>query len=257
MTADQDDIIRFEHVQLRLGGETIFEDLSFAVSRGEFVCILGPSGCGKSTLLRLIGDLLRADAGAITVEGRDPRESWQHLAFVFQSPRLAPWRTALDNVMLGMELRGVGFDRAQMQMQAARALELVGLAQDSGKFPRMLSGGEKQRVALARALAVEPQIVLMDEPFSALDPNTRQRMRAELIAIWQKTGKTIVFVTHDVDEALMLADRILLLSKKPAHVIEQIALGAPRPRTLAGDADLARRRDELMALFARLEQPAG
>jgi NitT/TauT family transport system ATP-binding protein len=257
MTAVPDEIIRFDQVRLRLGGETIFEDLSFAVRRGEFVCILGPSGCGKSTALRLIGDLLRADSGIIAVEGRDPRESWQHLAFVFQSPRLAPWRTALDNVMLGMELRGGDIDATGMRERATRALALVGLAQDSGKYPRMLSGGEKQRVAIARALAVEPQIILMDEPFSALDPNTRQRMRDELLVIWQQTQKTIVFVTHDVDEALTLADRVLLLSKKPTRVIEQIALTAPRPRARANDTELARRRAELIAMFASLEQPAG
>jgi NitT/TauT family transport system ATP-binding protein len=255
----RDEIIRFDRVQLRFGAETIFEDISFSVARGEFVCILGPSGCGKSTSLRLIGDLLRADGGTIQVEGRDPRETWEHLAFVFQSPRLAPWRTAIDNVLLGMELRGVKLDRAQRQAEGERALELVGLGKDANKYPRMLSGGERQRVAIARALAVGPQIILMDEPFSALDPNTRQRMRAEIISIWQKTGKTIVFVTHDVDEALFLADRILLLSKKPTRVIQSITVEEPRPRSLSDDPRLAQRRRELMALFAGLEEalPAG
>jgi NitT/TauT family transport system ATP-binding protein len=249
----QDAIIRFDHVHLRLGSETIFQDLSLSIASGEFVCILGPSGCGKSTALRLIGDLLRPDGGTISVEGRDPRETWERLAFVFQSPLLAPWRTALDNVLLGMELRDGRRDREQMRARAVEALELVGLTNDAGKYPRMLSGGEKQRVALARALAVEPRIVLMDEPLSALDPNTRQRLRAEIVSIWQKTGKTIVFVTHDVDEALVLADRILLLSKKPTRVIETIALDSPRPRSLAGDAGLTRRRQELLTLFAKLE----
>jgi NitT/TauT family transport system ATP-binding protein len=249
----QDAIIRFDHVRLRFGPETIFQDLSLSIGRGEFVCILGPSGCGKSTALRLIGDLLRPESGSITVEGRDPRETWERLAFVFQSPRLAPWRTALDNVLLGMELRGGRRDREQMLARAIEALDLVGLTNDAGKYPRMLSGGEKQRVALARALAVEPQIILMDEPFSALDPNTRQRLRTEIVSIWQKTGKTIVFVTHDVDEALVLADRILLLSKKPTRIIETVTLEAPRPRSLDGDAGLTRRRQELMALFAKLE----
>jgi NitT/TauT family transport system ATP-binding protein len=256
MTPPPDEIIRFDRVRLRLGAETIFEDLSFSVRRGEFVCILGPSGCGKSTALRLIGDLLRADDGAIAVEGRDPRETWQHLAFVFQSPRLAPWRTAIDNVMLGMELRGDDAD-TRTRERALRALALVGLSQDAGKYPRMLSGGEKQRVSIARALAVEPQIILMDEPFSALDPNTRQRMREEIVAIWRQTQKTIVFVTHDVDEALTLADRILLLSKKPTRVIEQIELTAPRPRAPADDPDLSRRRADLISLFASLEPTAG
>jgi len=254
MNATPDEIICFDRVRLRFGGETIFDDLSFSVRQGEFVCILGPSGCGKSTALRLIGDLLQPDGGAITVGGRAPRESWQRLAFVFQSPRLAPWRTAIDNVMLGMELRGGERDGAQMRERAEEALALVGLKQDAAKYPRMLSGGERQRVAIARALAVEPQIVLMDEPFSALDPNTRQRMRDELVTIWQRTKKTIVFVTHDVDEALTLADRILLFSNKPTRVIDQIALSAPRPRSLADDAALARHRAELIAMFAGLER---
>jgi NitT/TauT family transport system ATP-binding protein len=248
----RDPIIRFDHVRLRFGDETIFEDLSLSIGRGEFVCILGPSGCGKSTALRLIADLLRPDGGSITVDGHDPREMWERLAFVFQSPRLAPWRTALDNVLLGIELRDCRLDRAQMRARAVEALDLVGLTNDAGKYPRMLSGGEKQRVALARALAVEPQIVLMDEPFSALDPNTRQRLRAEIASIWQKTGKTIVFVTHDVDEALTLADRILLLSKKPTRLIETITLDTPRPRSPDADACLTRRQ-ELMAMFANLE----
>lgn len=256
MNAAPDEIIRFDRVRLRFGGETIFDDLSFSVRQGEFVCILGPSGCGKSTALRLIGDLLQPDGGAITVEGIAPRESWQRLAFVFQSPRLAPWRTAIDNVMLGMELRGGERDGTRMRARAEEALALVGLKQDAGKYPRMLSGGEKQRVAIARALAVEPQIVLMDEPFSALDPNTRQRMRHEIVTIWQRTKKTIVFVTHDVDEALTLADRILLFSNKPTRVIEQIVLSAPRPRSPGDDAALARHRAELIAMFAGLERTA-
>lgn len=257
MTATPDAIIRFDHVRLGFGGETIFQDLSFFVRRGEFVCILGPSGCGKSTALRLIGDLLRPDGGTITVEGRDPRETWPQIAFVFQSPRLAPWRTALDNVMLGMELRDGKKDLSRMRERATAALALVGLAGDAGKYPRMLSGGEKQRVALARALAVEPRIILMDEPFSALDPNTRRRLRDEIVGIWQQTGKTVVFVTHDVDEAITLADRILLLSNKPTRVLEEVTLAAPRPRALTADEELARRRDALMAAFATLERPVG
>jgi NitT/TauT family transport system ATP-binding protein len=249
----QDEIIRFDHVRFGFDHEVVFENLSFAIGRGEFVCLLGPSGCGKSTLLRLIGDLLRPAGGTITVDGHDPRDSWQKLAFVFQSPRLAPWRTAFDNVLLGLELRGGAQSRAEMRHQATRALELVGLTYDANKYPRMLSGGGLQRVAIARALAVEPQIILMDEPFSALDPNTRKRMRAEIIAIWQQTKKTIVFVTHDVEEALVLADRVFLLSKRPARLIKTISIKRPRPRFVADDPDLRHSRNELMTLFAKLE----
>jgi len=246
-----DEIISFDHVKLRFGGETIFEDVSFSIKRGEFVCLLGPSGCGKSTSLRLMGDLIKSDGGTIKVEGCDPSQSWDRLAFVFQSPRLLPWRTALENVMLGMELRGI--DKSQWRDRAVAQLELVGLSRDGGKYPRMLSGGEKQRVSLARALAVDPDIVVMDEPFSALDPNTRERMRAEIIEIWQKTKKTIVFVTHDVDEALLLADRILLFSNKPTRVLSAIDVNEPRPRNLRNNAKLAQQSSDLMKLFGSLE----
>ncbi|MGE3925622.1 MAG: ABC transporter ATP-binding protein, partial [Lautropia sp.] len=175
--------------------------------------------------------------------------AWSEVAFVFQSPRLAPWRDALANVLLGAELR---FGRRAARERAAQAralLELVGLADSAGKYPSMLSGGERQRVAIARALIVEPSIVLMDEPFSALDPNTRHRLRAEIERIWQRTGRTVVFVTHDIDEALTLADRIVLLSGKPTEVIESIAVTAARPRDPARDPALAALRERLQQLF--------
>ena len=249
----QNELIRFDQVHLRFGDETIFSDLSFAIRAGEFVCLLGPSGCGKSTSLRLMGYLLDSDGGRITIDGKNPSEAWDRLAFVFQSPRLVPWRTAFGNVRLGMELRGCDLKPQEADAKAMQNLELVGLARDTAKYPRMLSGGERQRVALARALAVEPDIILMDEPFSALDPNTRQRLRGEIISVWQKTGKTIVFVTHDIEEALVLADRILLLSNKPTRVIKEVAIAEPRPRSLSTNAILARQREELIDTFKQLE----
>ena len=245
--------INFENVALSFGGETIYAGLNFSVGRGEFVCLLGPSGCGKSTALRLIGDLLQPQAGQVLVGDKTPAQAWQDVAFIFQSPRLAPWRNALDNVMLGAELRS---GRAQARQHAARAadlLRLVGLADAARKYPSMLSGGERQRVAIARALMVEPSIVLMDEPFSALDPNTRRRLRAEIERIWQETGRTVVFVTHDIDEALVLADRIVLLSNKPTRVLESIPISAARPRTLDQDPALQALRARLQALFQSLE----
>ncbi len=246
-------VLEFDKVALALGGERIYDDLTFAVEQGEFLCILGPSGCGKSTALRLIGDLLPLQAGRVAVEGRPPAEAWRALAYVFQQPRLVPWRSALGNVLLGMELRYDAMPKAAMRDRAAQLLDLVGLGRDAGKYPAMLSGGERQRVAIARALAVEPKIILMDEPFSALDLNTRRRMRAELVGLWQKTGKTVIFVTHDIEEALVLADRILLLSNKPTRVLETIALEAARPRDLAGDPELQRHRARLHELFAEME----
>jgi NitT/TauT family transport system ATP-binding protein len=253
-TSEITPIIVFENVGVSFGQEQIFDRLSFEVRRGEFVCILGPSGCGKSTSLRMIGGLLDINSGRITVDGRAPRDAWPEIAFVFQSPRLVPWRTALENVMLGSELRFGSSEAKQCKARAGELLELVGLAGDAGKYPSMLSGGERQRVAIARALAVDPKIVLMDEPFSALDHNMRGRMRAEMERIWSETGKTIVFVTHDIDEALQLADRTVVLSNKPTRVLETVELKVPRPRAAAG-RDFDTHREKLVRLFRSIEQP--
>ena len=253
--------ISFERVGLTLGGERIYDSIDFGVGEGEFVCLLGPSGCGKSTALRIIGDLLRPDTGRVLVNGRPPAEGWSEIAFVFQSPRLAPWRNALANVLLGVELR---FGAAAARRSAAKAralLALVGLSDAAAKYPLMLSGGERQRVAIARALAVDPSIILFDEPFSALDPNTRRRLRAEIERIWLETKKTILFVTHDIDEALILAERIVLLSNKPTRVLEEIRVAAPRPRDLnakpgadpAADQALWSIKARLQTLFRSLE----
>src|ERR1700730_9615542 len=248
-------IITFENVGVAFGEERIYDRLSFDVRRGEFVCILGPSGCGKSTSLRMIGGLLDVNVGRVTVDGRAPRDTWSEIAFVFQSPRLVPWRTALDNVLLGSELRFGAGDRERRRARATELLNLVGLAGDARKYPSMLSGGERQRVAIARSVLFDPKIVLMAEPFSALDPNMRSRMRVEMERIWLETGKTVVFVTHDIDEALQLADRTVVLSNKPTRVLEIIELQKGRPRALA-DRDLDTRREKLVNLFRSLEQPA-
>jgi NitT/TauT family transport system ATP-binding protein len=252
---DSSPIIVFDNVGVVFGEELIYDRLSFDVRRGEFVCILGPSGCGKSTSLRIIGGLLDVNSGRVTVDGRAPQDAWSDIAFVFQSPRLVPWRTALDNVLLGSQLRFGAGDKEHRTGRATELLSLVGLAGDARKFPSMLSGGERQRVSIARALAVDPKIVLMDEPFSALDPNMRSRMRVELERIWLETGKTVVFVTHDIDEALQLADRTVVLSNKPTRVLEIMELQMARPRALS-DPDLDTRRQKLVKLFRSLEQPA-
>ena len=242
-------VIDFVDVAVELTGDRIYDDLTFSVSSGEFLCILGPSGCGKSTCLRLIGGLLPTSEGRVTVEGRSPAEAWEQIAYVFQAPRLVPWRTALGNVMLAKELRFGRGNKREREEQCRALLDLVGLAKDADKYPRMLSGGERQRVAIARALAVDPKIILMDEPFAALDLNTRRRLRAEVVAIWEKTGKTIVFVTHDIDEALVLADRVILMSNKPTRVMETIAIATPRPRAIETSAELRGHRDHLHRLF--------
>jgi NitT/TauT family transport system ATP-binding protein len=249
-------IINFDNVSVELTGERIYDALNFAVSSGEFLCILGPSGCGKSTCLRLIGGLLSAHRGRVEVDGRTPSEAWDQIAYVFQAPRLVPWRTAVGNVSLAMELRFGRGNKRERQERCRALLDLVGLAKDADKFPHMLSGGERQRVAIARALAVEPKIILMDEPFAALDLNTRRRLRSEVIAVWEKTGKTIVFVTHDIDEALVLADRIILMSNKPTRVIEAITIENARPRNIDTTPELLGHRDRLHRLFRELEPDA-
>ena len=242
-------IIDIERVSITFGAETIYDELSLGIRDGEFLCIVGQSGCGKSTLLRVIGNLLQVDSGKVTVCQKPAAHAWEEIAYVFQAPRLLPWRNAEENVVLAQQLRfGRKVPREAMHRKAQDLLALVGLGRDRHKMPSVLSGGERQRVSIARALAVDPRIILMDEPFSALDVATRQRMRAEVIDIWRKTGKTIVFVTHEIDEALELADRIVVLSSKPTRVRAIVELDQPRPRDSGGQA-LKAVRDQLRSMI--------
>ena len=241
--------VALRNVKLKFGEEEIFSDFGFEVPRGAFVCIVGPSGCGKSTMLRIIGGLLHATMGDVNVYDEAPEVSWRRLAYVFQAPRLVPWRTALENIMLGMQLRDPQLAAADMRQRALHYLEMVGLLPERDKFPGMLSGGQKQRVALARALAVDPDVILMDEPFAALDFTTRVYLRDELIRIWQKTGKTIIFVTHDLEEALHLADSVIVFSTRPTRIGRIITLDKPRPRKVSTDTFLAGLNAELRQLF--------
>lgn len=242
--------ITFSEVGLRLGGATIYESVSFTVEKGEFVCLVGPSGCGKSTALRLIGNLLPQQSGDIRISGQLPAQSWNSLAYVFQSPRLLPWKNAIENAAFGLEMRKPEIPHKQRMDRAAHELERVGLGRDIAKMPGVLSGGEKQRVSIARALALDPEIILMDEPFSALDPETRQNLRQQIAELWAQTGKTVVFVTHDIDEALVLAGRIIMLSTKPARVHAEYTISEPRPRLLDKSASLQDLRSKLYADFA-------
>ncbi|XWN30703.1 MAG: ABC transporter ATP-binding protein [Devosia sp.] len=250
-----DATIAFRDVSLTLGGAQIYDGLNFTVAPGEFVCLLGPSGCGKSTALRLIGDLLGGYKGTVSVDGASPHKTWEKIAYVFQSPRLLPWKDALDNAAFGLEMRRPDLSRTARREAAAAQLERVGLGADMHKSPAMLSGGERQRVAIARALALEPDIILMDEPFSALDPNTRRRLRSQIIDLWAGSGRTIVFVTHDIDEALELADRIVVLETKPAKVRAIVTPGAPRPRDVDHDDALRAQKRSLLETFRELGEP--
>jgi NitT/TauT family transport system ATP-binding protein len=204
----------------------ILRGLDLEVARGEFVAVVGPSGVGKSTLLRVLMGLAAPSAGEAQI-APDPQAE-RPMALVFQDPRLLPWRSVRENVAFGLEKNGV--PRAERSARALSALAAVGLRDLAQRWPRQLSGGQRQRVAIARALAVHPSILLMDEPFSALDVATREILQDELLRLWSETGKTILFVTHDIDEAVYLADRIVALGGSPGEVRSSRAVDVARPR---------------------------
>jgi NitT/TauT family transport system ATP-binding protein len=203
-------------------------DISLSVGNEEFICILGPSGCGKTTLLRIIAGLESASSGSVILDGAAITRPSPKMAMIFQEYSLYPWRTVEENVALGMELRGI--KKAERSAAVEKYLDLVGLAGFGKRHPHELSGGMRQRVAVARALAIDPSILLMDEPFGALDAQTRNRMQHELLRIWEKTKKTILFVTHSVDEAVFLADRIVVLTHRPGMIKEIVSIPSARPR---------------------------
>jgi len=205
-------------------------DVSLTVRTDEFVCVVGPSGCGKTTLLRLLGGLIPPTEGEVVFEGEPLRGPRRRIGFVFQQANLMPWRSALDNVRLPLELQRV--PEAEQMAQARRLLELVGLEPFESTFPHNLSGGMAQRVALARALVHEPDLLLLDEPFGSLDALTRDRMGAELLRIWEARPVTVVMVTHSIAEAVLLADRVVVLSPQPGEVRLELNIPLPRPRRM-------------------------
>ena len=204
------------------------EDFNLDVKDGEFICLLGPSGCGKTTVLRLIAGLQEKTEGHILLNGVEVTGPGSDRGMVFQEFALFPWRTVRQNVQFGLEIKG--YDKKQMDEVAARYIDLVGLKGFENSHPKELSGGMKQRVGIARALANDPAILLMDEPFGALDAQTRNQMQKELLRIWKETKKTVIFVTHSVDEAVFLADRIVVLTNRPGKVKHIYEITLPRPR---------------------------
>ena len=213
------------------GGVTALEEISLTIAPGEFVSVLGPSGCGKSTLLRCIAGLEVPSAGAVLVNGKAVREPPEGLGMVFQRDALLDWRTVADNLMLPVDFRRG--DRAAMRARADRLLELTGLKGFEERYPAQLSGGMRQRVALCRALVDDPVLLLMDEPFGALDALTRDQMNIELQRMWLGEHKTVVFVTHSITEAIFLGDRVVVMTPRPGRIAELIAIELPRPRRLA------------------------
>lgn len=211
---------------------TALDGIDLKIDVGDFVSLIGPSGCGKTTLLRVIADLEQPTSGDITVNGLTPEAARRKRAYgyVFQAPALYPWRTVERNVTLPLEI--IGIDKAERQRRSARQLALVGLAGFEKKYPWQLSGGMQQRVSIARALAFDPALLLMDEPFGALDEITRDHLNSQLSTLWRTTGKTCVFVTHSISEAVFLSTRIVVMSPRPGRILDVIDCGLPRERAL-------------------------
>ncbi|WP_440954053.1 ABC transporter ATP-binding protein [Methanosarcina sp. Mfa9] len=222
------------------------ENINFDVEDGEFICLLGPSGCGKTTLLRIVAGLETQTSGEITlngvpITGPDPKRG-----MVFQQYSLFPWRTVIDNITFGLEMQGIGKGEARKQVE--KYLDLVGLEQFKNSYPHELSGGMQQRAAIARALANEPEVLLMDEPFGALDAQTRNILQDELLKIWEQKNVTFLFVTHSVDEAVFLSDRIVVMTSRPGRVKEIIKVELPRPRSRTSP-EANRLRDRILKLL--------
>ena len=231
------------------------EDVALTVGENQFVTLVGPSGCGKSTLLKLVAGLTPPTRGTVAVRDQLVREPFPDVGFVFQQPVLLPWRTVLDNVLFSVEM--LGLDARSYRKPALDLLELTGLQGFESKYPRELSGGMQQRVAICRALLPDPSLLLMDEPFGALDAMTREEMSLELLRVWEERRKTILFVTHSIPEAILLADRVVVMTPRPGRIARVLDVDLPRPRTmdLEFDARFKALSDEVRGLiFARRKE---
>jgi NitT/TauT family transport system ATP-binding protein len=243
------------------GGTVALEDIDLEFEQGEFISLIGPSGCGKSTLLRIIGDLIEPTSGTVTVNGKPARQARRDhdYGIVFQDAVLFDWRTVEKNVALPLEL--AKWDRDKRQARVREMLDLVELRGFEEHHPWQLSGGMQQRVAIARALSFDPALLLMDEPFGALDEMTRERMNAELLRIWQASGSTVVFVTHSIAEAVFLSTRVVVMSARPGRIAKVIPIDLPQPRSQATREDprffeLATELREVLHLGGHVEVPA-
>ncbi|MFJ9645999.1 ABC transporter ATP-binding protein [Streptomyces sp. NPDC101206] len=244
--------IVFERVRKEFGDFTALDGIDLEVRDGEFLAVVGPSGCGKSTLLDLLGGLARPSGGRILLDGKPVTGPGLDRGIVFQQYALLPWRTAQGNVELGLEATGV--PRRQRAVRAREFLDLVGLAGFEGRHPHELSGGMRQRVAIARALAYDPDVLLMDEPFAALDAQTRESLQDELRRIWQHTGKTVVFITHGIEEAVYLGQRVAVMTSRPGRIKEVVPITFRDGEGLLGEAlrsspEFARHRHSIWSLL--------
>jgi len=234
------EIIRLESVSKTFSELEVIRDLSFEVMDGEFLSIIGPSGCGKTTVLRLISGLDLPAKGRVLFKGKEVKKPTKEIGFVFQESALFPWRTVKKNIEFPLELNGTS--KEERDKKSRRYVELVGLEGFENAYPHQLSGGMKQRASLARALAAKPEVLLMDEPFASLDALSREEMQGELHRIWEKEKKTVVFVTHSVEEALFLSDRIIVLTYRPAGIKEEIHIDLERPRDRGSEPFMSMRK---------------
>ncbi|PYI52877.1 ABC transporter ATP-binding protein [Paenibacillus flagellatus] len=235
--------IRIDKVNKRFGQLDVLSDIDFTIEKGEFAAIVGPSGCGKSTVLRMIAGLETPSGGQVLANGEPIRKPDPQRVLIFQEHALYPWRTVEDNVGFGLELAGV--PPKERRYRVDEVLEKVGLSGFQKYFPAQLSGGMKQRASIARALVMNPEVLLLDEPYGALDAITRLTMQNELIKLWRGTGKTVLLITHDIDEAVYLADTIYVMSPRPGRIIKKLQTDMPRPRN-RNSAEFVRLRQEIM-----------
>ncbi|WP_127144008.1 ABC transporter ATP-binding protein [Pelagibacterium montanilacus] len=227
--------IRLENVTKKFDELTALQSVGLSVEKGEFIAVVGSSGCGKSTLLRLIAGLLPATEGSVMVNGHHIDGPTEDVGIAFQTPVLLPWRTVRENIALPLEIQGAR--RASYEDAIGRMIDLVGLKGFEDKQPHQLSGGMQQRVSLCRALIHDPALLLMDEPFGALDAMTREQMNLEVQRIWMETGKTVVLITHSIIEAVFLADRVVVMSSRPGRVVDVLDVKVPRPRSFSNLGD--------------------
>ena len=220
--------LKVKNIRKDFGDLKVLDNINFEVEEDELICIVGPSGCGKTTLLRIIIGLEQPTAGSILIKDKPLKQSVSDLGFVFQESALLPWRSALENVKFPLEIKGV--EKEKREEIAKKYLKLVGLEKFENSYPFELSGGMKQRASLARVLAKDPEILLMDEPFASVDAQTSNKLQEELVDLWQKTMKTIIFITHSIDEAVYLSDKILVLSKGPSVIKKTFINPLSRPR---------------------------
>ncbi len=228
MTANGETKIRVDALEKRFGDRVVFSDVSFDVREGEIVSIVGPSGCGKTTLLRCVVGLMRPDGGAVEISGEKVVDPPEGVAMVFQHFGLFPWKTVAANIAYGLTVGGVS--KREAAPKVASLIKLVGLEGFEKSYPYQLSGGMQQRAGLARALAIEPSVLVMDEPFAALDAQTRDILQLELLRIWDTRRAAMMFVTHSIDEAVLMGDRIVILRGRPSSIFDIVDVGIPRPR---------------------------